>query len=70
MKPFDHKELLARVESLIRSREIERRKGRNEMVLLAQKQMERFKKEILQNFHHELRTPLVNILLPLEVAGN
>ena len=32
--------------------------------------MEKLKQEILQNYHHELSTPLTNILLPLEIAIN
>jgi two-component system phosphate regulon sensor histidine kinase PhoR len=32
--------------------------------------MGRLKREILQNYHHELSTPLTNILLPLEIAIN
>jgi signal transduction histidine kinase len=67
-KPFELPELLARVDSILRRRDIERAKGRVEMAAQAQEQMEAFKQEILQNFHHELRTPLVNILLPLEAA--
>jgi DNA-binding response OmpR family regulator len=67
-KPFEYQELLARVDSILRRRDIERGKGRMEMAAYAQAQMEAFKREILQNFHHELTTPLVNILLPLEAA--
>jgi signal transduction histidine kinase len=33
-------------------------------------EMDKLRKEILQNFHHELRTPLSNILMPLELAVN
>jgi len=67
-KPFYHEELIARVEAVLRRSKIERERGRLEMKQLAKEQMEKFKHEILQNFHHELRTPLSNILLPLEVA--
>ena len=38
------------------------------MAAHAQEQMEKFKQEILRNFHHELRIPLVYILTPLEAA--
>ena len=38
------------------------------MKSIADQEMEKFRQEILQNFHHELRTPLTNILLPLEAA--
>lgn len=67
-KPFNREELLARVEAVLRRVCIEQQKGRSAVEEEAREQMERFKHEILQNFHHELRTPLVNILIPLEAA--
>ena len=30
--------------------------------------MEKLRREITQNIHHELRTPLVNVMMPLELA--
>jgi len=65
-KPFDPKELVARVEAVFRRVELEQARGREQMKAIANQEMERFQHEILQNFHHELRTPLTNILLPLE----
>jgi signal transduction histidine kinase len=65
-KPFDPKELVARVEAVLRRVELEQARGREQMKAIANQEMERFQHEILQNFHHELRTPLTNILLPLE----
>ena len=65
-KPFDPKELVARVEAVFRRVELEQAHGREQMKAIAEQEMEKFRHEILQNFHHELRTPLTNILLPLE----
>jgi len=70
LKPFDADEVLARIEAVIRRVESERTRGRAQMEELAQKEMEKLKQEILQNFQHELSTPLTNILLPLEIAVN
>ena len=65
-KPFEPKELIARVEAVFRRVEVEQAKGRAQMKVIAENEMETFRHEILQNFHHELRTPLTNILIPLE----
>lgn len=70
LKPFDADEVLARIDAVIRRVESERTRGRAQMEELAQKEMEKLKNEILQNFQHELSTPLTNILLPLEIAVN
>jgi signal transduction histidine kinase len=67
-KPFEPKELVARVEAVFRRIELEQARGREQMKSIADQEMEKFRHEILQNFHHELRTPLTNILLPLEAA--
>ena len=69
-KPFDTEELLARIDAVIHRVESERTRGREEMKAFAQKEMEQVKQEILQNYHHEMSTPLTNILLPLEIAVN
>lgn len=68
VKPFDSKELLARIDAVLQRVNFEQARGREEMREQAQKEMEQLKQEILQNFHHELRTPLTNILLPLELV--
>jgi signal transduction histidine kinase len=70
LKPFDPEEVLARIEAVLRRVESERSRGREQMKEQAQKEMEKLKSEILQSFHHELSTPLTNILLPLEIAIN
>ena len=69
-KPFDPKELVARVQAVFRRVELEQARGREQMKSLAAQEMEKFRHEILQNFHHELRTPLTNIMLPLETILN
>ena len=70
LKPFDTEELLARIDAVIRRVESERARGREQMREIARKEMEQLKQEILQNYHHELSTPITNILLPLEIAVN
>lgn len=67
-KPFDRRELVARVESILRRSRIEQDQGKIVAKLAAQEEMEKLKKEIMQNVRHELRTPLVNVMLPLELA--
>jgi two-component system, sensor histidine kinase and response regulator len=70
LKPFDTDELMARIDAVIRRVEFERARGREQMKEMAQKEMEQLKQEFLQNYHHELSTPLTNILVPLEIAVN
>jgi two-component system, sensor histidine kinase and response regulator len=65
-KPFEPQELVARIEAVFRRIELEQARGREQMKSITDAELEKFKKEVLQNFHHELRTPLTNILLPLE----
>jgi signal transduction histidine kinase len=69
-KPFSMDELLARLDALLRRVSTERKRGRDEMAEIARQDMENLRNEILQNFHHELRTPLMNIIAPLELAVN
>jgi signal transduction histidine kinase len=69
-KPFDTEELLARIDALLRRVDTEQARGRQQMMETARQDMERLRSEILQNFHHELRTPLMNIITPLELAVN
>jgi two-component system, sensor histidine kinase and response regulator len=69
-KPFVTEELLARVEAVLRRVRMEQARGRDEMREIAQQDMEKLKQEILQNFHHEMRTPLTNIIMPLELVVN
>jgi two-component system, sensor histidine kinase and response regulator len=69
-KPFVMEELLARLDALLRRVSTERERGRAQMTEIARKDMEKLRDEILQNFHHELRTPIMNIMTPLELAVN
>ncbi|HJR81485.1 MAG TPA: hybrid sensor histidine kinase/response regulator [Anaerolineales bacterium] len=69
-KPFVTEELLARIEAVFRRVKTEQARGREQMKVMAEQDMNKLRHEILQNFHHELRTPLSNILMPLELAAN
>ena len=69
-KPFVTEELLARIEAVFRRVKTEQARGREQMKAIAQQDMDKLRHEILQNFHHELRTPLSNIMMPLELAAN
>lgn len=67
-KPYVPDELLARIEAVLRRVEREQARGREQMQAIAQRNMDQLKREILQNFQHEIRTPLANIVMPLEMA--
>jgi signal transduction histidine kinase len=69
VKPFVTEELMARIEAVLRRVRQEQERGREEMRLIAAQDMEKLRSEILQNYHHELRTPLANIVMPLELAA-
>ena len=69
-KPFVTEELLARIEAVLRRVRVAQERGREEVRENAQQDMEKLKREILQNFHHEIRTPLSNIVMPLELVVN
>jgi signal transduction histidine kinase len=69
-KPFVTEELLVRMEAVLRRVKVEQARGREEMRESARQEMETLKHEILQNFHHEMRTPLTNIIIPLELIVN
>lgn len=69
-KPFVTEELFARIEAVLRRVEVSQERGRAEAHAQAQQDMEKLKREILQNFHHEMRTPLSNIIMPLELVVN
>jgi two-component system, sensor histidine kinase and response regulator len=69
-KPFVTEELFARIEAVLRRVKAAQERGREEVRESAQRDMETLKREILQNFHHELRTPLSNIIMPLELVVN
>jgi two-component system, sensor histidine kinase and response regulator len=69
-KPFVTEELFARIEAVLRRVNVARERGREEMRASAHQDMEQLKREILQNFQHEMRTPLSNIIMPLELVVN
>jgi signal transduction histidine kinase len=69
-KPFEPDELLARIEALLRRVTTEQARGREQMKEIAHQDMIRLRDEIFRNFQHELRTPLSNIMMPLEMAAN
>jgi DNA-binding response OmpR family regulator len=56
LKPFDADEVLARIDAVIQRVEAERSRGREQMKEQAQREVEKLKQEILQNYHHELST--------------
>jgi signal transduction histidine kinase len=69
-KPFETEELFARIEAVLRRVKMAHAHGREEMQETARMDMEKLKREVLQNFHHEMRTPLTNIIMPLELVIN
>jgi two-component system sensor histidine kinase/response regulator len=69
-KPFVTEELLARIEAVLRRVRREQERGREQAKQVAQEEMEKLRKEILQNFSHELRTPLGNVMMSLDVVVN
>ena len=69
-KPFATNELIARIGAVIRRGQIAQALGRDQAKIIADVDLERVRHEILQNFHHELRTPISNIMMPLELAVN
>lgn len=69
-KPFVVYELIARISAVLRRVKIAEENGREQARVAAEADLERVRQEILQNFHHEIRTPLSNIMMPLQLAIN
>jgi len=69
-KPFITEELIARIEAVLRRVRREQERGREQAQQSAQEEMEKLRKEILQNFNHELRTPMGNIIMSLDLVIN
>lgn len=69
-KPFVIEELIARIEAVLRRVETEQERGREQMKQVAQGEMDKLRREVLQNFSHELRTPLSNVMMSLEMMIN
>ena len=69
-KPFVTEELMARIEAVLRRVQTEQARGREQVQQAANEEMDKLRREILQNFRHELRTPLSNVIMSLEMAVN
>jgi len=69
-KPFVTEELVARIEAILRRVRTEQERGREQAFQNAQEEMEKLRKEVLQNFSHELRTPLGNVMMSLDMVVN
>ena len=69
-KPFVTEELMARIEAVLRRVETEQERGREQMKQSVKDEMEKLRREVLQNFSHELRTPLGNVMMSLDVVVN
>jgi two-component system sensor histidine kinase SenX3 len=69
-KPFAPEELIARIEAMLRRVRTEQERGREQVKQAAQEEMEKLRKEVLQNFSHELRTPLGNVMMSLDMVVN
>ena len=69
-KPFVTEELMARIEAILRRVKTEQERGREQVRQAAQDEMEKLRREVLQNFSHELRTPLGNVMMSLDVVVN
>jgi len=63
-KPFDHGELMARVNAVLRRNDKARKMAREEV----NREMETLRKEIVSNVSHELRTPVGILLNTLELT--
>jgi len=69
-KPFVTEELFARIEAVLRRVKTEQERGREQAQQAAQEGMDKLRKEVLQNFNHELRTPLGNVMMSLDMVMN
>ena len=69
-KPFVTEELMARIEAVLRRVETEQARGREQVKQAARDEMEKLRRDVLQNFSHELRTPLGNVMMSLDVVVN
>ena len=66
-KPFVTEELMARIEAVLRRVKTEQERGREQGKQFVQEEMEKLRREVLQNFSHELRTPLGNVMMSLDM---
>lgn len=63
-KPFEPRELVARIQAVFR-RQDKSHQGATEEI---NRQIERIQSEVTHNFSHELRTPMMQILMSLDMA--
>lgn len=63
-KPFDYKELLAMIKSVLRRAELSRKQA----LIEAQIELEQLRQQILGTISHELRTPVSLVLQTLEIS--
>ena len=63
-KPFDPRELVARINAVFRRQD----KSHQSVTEEINRQIERIQSEITHNFSHELRTPMMQILMSLDMA--
>ncbi|MBI3169692.1 MAG: response regulator [Chloroflexi bacterium] len=68
-KPFDVEELTARVEAVLRRVRRERKLGHEQAREFDHEDLEKLRRELMQNFHHEVRTPLSNVMMFLEIVA-
>ena len=63
-KPFNRQELVARVKAVLRRVDIGRKQGQAEL----ETELDKLRRQIMQNVNHEFRTPLAKIMASLELA--
>jgi len=69
-KPFVTEELIARIEAVLRRVKTEQEHGREQAKQVVQEEMGKLRKEVFQNFSHELRTPIGNVMMSLDMIMN
>lgn len=69
-KPFVTEELIARIEAVLRRVKTEQERAGELAKQAAKEEMEKLRREVLQNFSHELRTPLGNVMMSLDMVVN
>ena len=67
-KPFVTEELIARIEAILRRVKTEQERAGEQAKQAAQEEMDKLRREVLQNFNHELRTPLGNVMMSLDMV--
>jgi len=62
--------LTARVDAVLRRVHGAQKLGHDEAMRGEGHDIEKLRRELMQNFHHEIRTPLSNVMMFLEIAAN